>query len=112
MTKPLEPIRFALSNLYAAKNVHGYSTWRGPDTYESDPWHSQTVRTMAPIQLLEVVSVHNSGCPICGTPWDDNHKFKVVRLTNEKGLLLNEDGTLLKIKHDRPNTVGRITRID
>lgn len=117
----MENIRYPAANLYALKNVHGYACYqkeRFKHVYAANAWSDNVCR--ASKQYFEAglrINIHltepdGPRCFVCGgDPGNADHQYKRVRLSDDNGLLLNEDGTKLQIKHDRPNTVGRITGI-
>jgi hypothetical protein len=109
-------ISYPLVNLYAAKNVHGYvaysKTKRGTN-YVSNPWAKKGVRLAK--RAWEMIGFTPVGpeCNRCGAnPDSEDHQFQFIRLTDEDGRLLNEDGTLLTITHNRPNLQAWLTGIN
>lgn len=116
----MENIRYPGVNLYVLKNVHGYvaynssgKPWRRDQQYVVNPFCDRTIRMdKQDADRLLSQAAFGPECMSCGAnPEDDDHQFRLVRFSDDEGLLLNEDGTKLQIKHDRPNTVGRITGI-
>lgn len=111
----LENISYPLMSVYAAKNVHGYaaySTNRLICLYDLNPWGPKVVRMGKGWWDGIEQGLIGAECHVCGGNTENaDHQFTLVRLTNDEGLLLNEDGTLLLLTHDRPNTVGTITGI-
>jgi hypothetical protein len=112
----IKPIRYPLINVYAAKNIHGYAAYcpQQPDRvdYHPDPWSKWVPRCSKEWYSGIEEGLLALPCHICGESQENaDHQFTLVRLTNEKGLLLNEDGTLLKITHNRPNLQCWLTGI-
>ena len=114
----IEPIRYPAINMHALKNVHGYACFSDSPrkhVYSTDPMSTKVIRSSGDdiLSRYDGESPLGSKCTVCGEdPEREDHKFKLIRITDEDGRLLNEDGSPYLIKHDRPNTVGILTGIN